>query len=259
MIGLFDSGLGGLTVFRHLRALLPQHDVLYFADQAHVPYGDRRDDDLLALLARNLGYLESAGADAVVMACNTSCAVAATYGWPQTRIPVLDLIASAAAAVVRYDGSRIGVVATAATVRSGAYSRAIARMVPHASIREIAAPELVPLVEAGITAGPVARDAVMRACEPLLGRIDALVLGCTHYPLLTSTFAAVFGDGVALIDPALVQAKAAVDLVRTDRLPPGSGVVRFVTSGEREPFVAGLHRLIPLPGDAHIESLQPAG
>src|SRR5271157_4170747 len=114
MIGLFDSGLGGLTVLARLRERLPYADVLFFADQANVPYGDRPHAELLRLLHANLARFEEYGVDAVVMACNTSCAVAERYGWPNSRAPVLDLIESAALAVERAGFARVGVVATAA-------------------------------------------------------------------------------------------------------------------------------------------------
>ncbi|MBD5654764.1 MAG: aspartate/glutamate racemase family protein, partial [Candidatus Eremiobacteraeota bacterium] len=96
MLGIFDSGLGGLTVLRHVRARLPNEDIVYLADQAHVPYGDRNEDDLVQLLAHNVAILESDGVDVIVMGCNTTCAVAAVRGWPAARVPILDLIAAAA-------------------------------------------------------------------------------------------------------------------------------------------------------------------
>ena len=101
MIGLFDSGLGGLTVVKRVRERLPNADLVFFADQAHVPYGDRTHEDLLRLLRNNLAWLDEQGVEAIAMACNTSCAIAERYGWPETRATVLDLIDSAATAVQR--------------------------------------------------------------------------------------------------------------------------------------------------------------
>ncbi len=212
MIGIFDSGLGGLTVLRAIRARLPTSEILYLADRAHVPYGDRAPAELRALLAANLAYLEAEGADVIAMGCNTSCAIAATYGWPPTRAPILDLIASAASAVAESGARRIGGLATAATVAAGAYGRAMRARDPALHVREFAAPKLVPLIERAAPDAEV-RAAVASACAPLLGAIDALVYGCTHYPLVDGAFAAVLDDGVARIDPAVEQAAAAARLL----------------------------------------------
>ncbi|MFN2450013.1 MAG: glutamate racemase, partial [Candidatus Baltobacteraceae bacterium] len=167
MIGVFDSGLGGLSVVRRLREVLPRHDVVYFADQAHVPYGDRAEPELLGLLAQNLAFLQTQGVNLIVTACNTSCAIADKYGWPAARVPVLDLIESAAIAVQQSGAKHIGVVATAATARSGTYARHIVARMPDAQVKESAAPALVPLVEAGETRGERAHAEVMLACSPL--------------------------------------------------------------------------------------------
>ena len=145
----FRFGPGGLTVLARVRERMPSVDVLFFADQAHVPYGDRTHAELLELLRANLARLEDDGVDAIVMACNTSCAVAERYGWPPTRAPIVDLIESAAIAVSKEGFSRIGVVATAATVGAGSYGRTIRARIPGVDVVEVAAPALVPLVEAG--------------------------------------------------------------------------------------------------------------
>jgi glutamate racemase len=204
-IGIFDSGVGGLTVARRVRELLPAAGIVYFADQRHVPYGDRSIDDLRALLARNVAFLVARGVDAIAMGCNTSCAVAARYGWPDAPVPVLDLIAAAAGAVAASGARRVGVVATTATASSGAYGNAIRARVPVAEVLEVAAPALVPLVEAGVR-GRAAQEAVAAACAGLPGKVDAVVLACSHYPLLDAEFAAVFGERVVRIDPAIAQA-----------------------------------------------------
>ena len=250
MLGLFDSGLGGLTVVRRVRELLPAHDLLFFADQAHVPYGDRTPEDLLRLLHHNLAWLDSRGVDAIVMACNTSCAMAERFGWPQTHAPVLDLIESAALAVERSGFTRVGVVATAATASSGAYGRKIRARVPHAAVYETAAPELVPLVEAGKLEGSEARAAVERACASLPADLDAVLLACTHFPILDAHFAAVLGSGVVRIDPALVQAERTFALVTELGLAPGTGRLECASNGDPQRFGAGLEHLI---GDLHPE------
>lgn len=242
MIGLFDSGLGGLTVLARLRDRLPRADMIFFADQAHVPYGDRTHRELLALLRANLLRFDEYGVDAVVMACNTSCAIAERYGWPPSRAPVLDLIESAAIAVERGGFKRIGVVATAATVGAGSYGRSLRKRVSAIDVVEVPAPALVPLVEAGATDGEAARAAVDEVCAHLPLDLDALVYGCTHYPVLEAHFRAAVGNGVALIDPAIVQAERAAALAGVNC--DGSGNTTYVTNGDDATFQKNIVRLM---------------
>ena len=234
-----------------MRAQLPDTDVVYLADQANVPYGERSEEELVRLLAANVATLEAAGAEAIVMGCNTSCAIASKRGWPPARIPILDLIDAAAEAVAASGATRVGVVATTATARAGAYGAAIRRRVPHADVREVAAPRLVPLVEAGMLAGAEAREAVARACAPLGGDIEALVYACTHYPLLDPVFAEVVGGHAVRIDPAIAQAARAAALVRTRAAASENsagahelGRTRYLTTGALAPFRAALEMLV---------------
>jgi len=247
LIGLFDSGLGGLTVLSRIRERLPSVDVVFFADQANVPYGDRTHAELLTLLQANLTRLESYGVDAIVMACNTSCAVAERYGWPETRVPVLDLIESAAIAVADGGFRRVGVVATAATVGAGSYGRTIRALIGDVDVVEVPAPALVPLVEAGDIDGERARAAVAEVCAHLPLDLDALVFGCTHYPILEKHFREVLGQAIAFVDPAVTQARRTVDLLG-DRAG-GLGETRYITSGDRATFLANVERMRKLQGE----------
>jgi len=232
-------------VLRRVRALLPREDLVFLADRAHVPYGDRTPGDLAELLAQNAAYLASCGVDAIVMGCNTTCAVAAERGWPEIGRPILDLIAAAADAVAASGASRVGVVATTATIRSGAYGRAIRARAPRVvSVREVAAPRLVPLVEAGTLDGPLARAAVALALAPFEEPLDALVLACTHYPLLDAEFAALLGPAVERIDPAAAQAQRAVAFARARGGDGGTGRTRYVTTGDVESFRAALTAIV---------------
>ena len=242
MIGVFDSGLGGLTVVRRLREVLPQHDIFFFSDQAHVPYGDRRETELLELLAQNIAVLEERGVQAIVAACNTSCAVADKFGWPRAGVPVLDLIESAAIAVQQSGAKRIGVVATAATARSGSYARHIQARVPDAHVTEVAAPALVPLVEAGKTEGEEAARAVQEACAALQDA-EAIVLGCTHYPLLIEHFRNC-AAGREVIDPAIVQAQRAALLAGDYSIAAGSGRLDCMTNGDTVQFEASVGKFL---------------
>lgn len=234
MIGVYDSGLGGLTVLAALRKAGIDDDVVYFADQAHVPYGDKSDAELHALLCENLAWLERYGVDLVAMGCNTSCAVAGRLGWPAStfRYPVQDLIANGARAFIASAFRRVAVVATAATVRSHAYAAAIAAVAPGIDVFEIAAPALVPLVESGASDSAQARVAVEAVAREFPDGIDAIVYGCTHYPLLDAHFARAL-PGIARIDPAREQAAAVAGIV-----PPSShsGRTRYVTNGDVTAF-----------------------
>ena len=236
MLGLFDSGLGGLTVLKAVRALAPHEDIVYFADQAHVPYGERTDADLVHLLGENLAFLERFPVGGIVMACNTSCAIGGKYGWPATRERVLDLIDNAARALATTGHQRIAVIATQATVRSGAYARTIALHAPDIHVQEIAAPALVPFVERGDAATPQARAAVAQVVAQIAGPIDALVLGCTHYPLLAEHFRALLSPTTAIVDPAIAQARVAAALCTT----PGNGTIRYFTNGDLSAFEANV-------------------
>ncbi|MDQ2907774.1 MAG: aspartate/glutamate racemase family protein [Candidatus Eremiobacteraeota bacterium] len=237
-----------------MRALLAAEDLVYYADQAHVPYGDRSAAELERLLAHNVAYLEGCGVDAIVMGCNTSCAIAASRGWPRCSVPILDLIAAAADEVAHCGARRVGVIGTLATIRAGAYGDAIRQRDPTIVVQEVAAPALVPLVESGRHIGPLARDAVAAACAQLNGPLDALVLACTHYPLLDSHFAAILAD-VPRIDPAQAQARRAAAFVQqrasTTLAPPlrahGSGHIEYVTTGELEPYRRAVEAIVDAP------------
>jgi glutamate racemase len=256
MLGIYDSGLGGLTVLGALRAAGVTSDVVYFADQAHVPYGDRSEADLAGLLAENFALLDREGVEGVVMACNTSCAVASRRGWPPAHFAVLDLIENAADALAGLGYSRIAVLATAATVRSGAYGRAIRKRLPAAEVLEIAAPALVPLVERGAAGSAVAATAV-GALVATLPAVDAVVYGCTHYPLLDAEFAAALAPQVARFDPASAQAGAARARIAAGTFTPGSATTRYLTNGDLATFERnvrqltgdrnGIVALVPLP------------
>ena len=232
MIGIFDSGLGGLTVVRRVRERLPHADLVFFADQAHVPYGDRTPEDLDRLMRANVAWLDARGVEAIVVGCNTSCAIADAYGWPESSAAIFDLINSATIALQRANARRIGIVATAATVRSGAYGRRIREAIPQSEVWEVAAPALVPLVEAGRIAGDEPRDAVADVCTQLPRELDAVVLACTHYPVLAEHFTAALGAGVRQIDPAFVQADRVAALVESRGHADERGTTRYVTNGD---------------------------
>ena len=242
MIGLYDSGLGGLTVLSALRAAGVTQDVAYFADQAHVPYGDRSDTQIQGYHRENFAALARLGVELLVMGCNSSCAVGQRLGWPKTPFPILDLIETAGRSLSGTSFSRIAVVATPTTVRSGAYGRAIRASLPHADVVEVAAPALVPLVERGAAESDEAGEAVRAVIASLPAELDAVVYGCTHYPLLDRWFAGALDERVVRIDPAQAQAAEARKRIAAARVSPRSGRTVYFTTGDPVAFERGVCR-----------------
>lgn len=230
-LGIFDSGLGGFTVVRRLREHLPQADMLYFADQANLPYGDRTVQELHAIMVANVQLLASCEVDAVVMGCNTSCAVAATEGWPELGVPIFDLLEAGANMVFAGCHLEAAVIATNATVRSAAYTAAIRRRQGTLGVQEAGAPMLVPAIESGAPAARL-REIVASAVGMLEPRYTCIVLGCSHFPLVESFFAEA-APGIAIIDPAVAQAEAVVAFARrSGRDRSGGGTLRAWTNGD---------------------------
>lgn len=203
-LGVFDSGIGGLTVAHALFERLPQESVIYFGDTARVPYGPKSPDTVRRYSAEILSYLLHRGVKAVVVACNTSTALALESLREHSPVPVLGVIEPGArGAVAASRSGAIGVIGTAGTIASGAYERAIRALRPDARVVSQACPLFVPLVEEGWFDHP-ATDLVAREyLRPLAAAgIDVLVLGCTHYPLLKPLLGRVLGAAVRLIDSA---------------------------------------------------------
>ena len=204
-IGIFDSGLGGLTAVRALAAAAPWESFVYLGDTAHAPYGDRSRQELVALSRQNVGFLRGRGVKALLVACNTSTANAMDVMLAENPdLPVMGVIEPAAeAAVSATETGRIGLLATAATVASLAYERAIRRLAPGAEVTASACPRLVPLVEAGRTdpSDPELAAAAREYAAPLLAAgTDTVILGCTHYPIIRAAIRRAVGPDVTLID-----------------------------------------------------------
>lgn len=219
-IGVFDSGIGGLTVAAAIRRHLPNEDIFYLGDTARVPYGGKSRQTVERYSLEISGLLLAENAKLIVVACNTASALALDRLEKSLRVPVLGVVAPGADAAARSsrDG-RIGVIGTRATIASGAYEQAIRRRRPDAHIFSTACPLLVPLIEEGWLDDPVTTAVLERCLAPLLREnIDTLVLGCTHYPLARSTIARVVGPEVTLVDSAENCARAVVDLLTRDGL-----------------------------------------
>jgi glutamate racemase len=273
-IGLFDSGVGGLTVLRQVIRRLPQESTIYLGDNARTPYGTRPDEEVRRFSLECLDEIAARDVKALVVACNTTSAVALGDARRRYPMPVLGVVRpGAAAAALATRSGRVGVIATPATVRSRAYSDAIADEDPGVLIVEHATPELVPLVEAGRLDGPEVEAIVARSLAPLLAgrgegspggtgkRIDTLLLGCTHYPLLEPIIGRLAGPDVAVIDSATATASALAELLAvTDLLAPEGHPARHLqlTTGETAAFERTAERLFG-PGFHTVESIALAG
>lgn len=203
-IGIFDSGVGGLTVFREIRKHFPQEDIVYFGDTARVPYGPKSPQTVLSYSIQNARFLMQCSAKILVVACNTSTAVALEALQMQLTIPVIGVIEPGARAAVSLTrNKRIGVIGTEGTINSGAYERTIRELDPNCRIISQACPLFVPLVEEGWEDHPVARTIASEYIAPLISEgIDTLVLGCTHYPILKPVLSSILGPGIQLVDSA---------------------------------------------------------
>lgn len=203
-IGVFDSGLGGLTVFKALARLMPEESLTYFGDTAHVPYGSKSPEAIARYSTAVARFLAGRGIKLLVVACNTSSAWALPAIRRAVKVPVIGVIepgARAAIAVTR--GGRVGVIGTEATVGSGAYPKALARLAPKTKSVSAACPLFVPLVEEGWWTGAVVEAVARKYAAPLKSaRVDTVILGCTHYPYLKSVLAKALGPKVRLIDSA---------------------------------------------------------
>ena len=234
-IGVFDSGVGGLTVLREIIRRLPGESTLYVGDNGRAPYGVRPDEEVLAFSTESLDALVERDVKALVVACNTSTAVGLGAFRRRYDLPVLGVIRpGAAAAALATRNRRVGVIATPATIRSHAYFNAIKDENPAVEVYEHATPALVPMVEAGELTGVVAQATVADALAPLVGErdadgesifprpagttIDTLLLGCTHYPLIRPLIAEIVGDSVAIVDSATATASALVELLSVNGL-----------------------------------------
>jgi glutamate racemase len=234
-IGVFDSGVGGITVLKPLLELLPQEKFIYFGDLARVPYGNRSPGEIKLFASQTIHWMKRQNVKMIIVACNTSCAVAADV--LQAESIVMNLIEITAQAIAN-QYSRIGVIATNATAKSNAYKTQLQRINPSAEVFEIACPELVPLIEAGLTDEAHAREVLSSYLQPLISlNIDSLIYGCTHYPILAPMIRRILPAHIELIDPARYIA-GTVSLTLTDSKQCASDEtnVKFYISAHSDNF-----------------------
>jgi glutamate racemase len=209
MIGIFDSGIGGLTVARALMEQLPEYDIIYFGDTARTPYGSKSPDTVVKYSVENTEFLLSKGAKIIIMACNTASSVAFETVAEKFNCPLFEVISPAVKLAVRKsEKKRIGVIGTRATVNSGAYEKKIKEISPGAKVYSTPCPLLVPIVEEGWLKRPETKMIVKKYLHPLkIKQIDTLILGCTHYPLLTNIIQKKIGQKVTIVDSSFSTAE----------------------------------------------------
>jgi glutamate racemase len=201
-VGIFDSGLGGLTVVREVQKMLPHEDIVYLGDSARLPYGTKSKRQIIEFSIANAKFLLSKNVKALVVACNTSSANAFYILSRKLTIPVMDVICPASSDAVQLtETGRVGVIGTRATIASGAYEREIKKLNPRVHVFSAACPLFVSLVEEGWINDPITKDVIERYLEPLKKKkIDTLILGCTHYPLLKKAIAQNVKNSIKIID-----------------------------------------------------------
>ncbi|HEY5673968.1 MAG TPA: glutamate racemase [Malonomonas sp.] len=231
-IGIFDSGVGGLTVLKEIIRLLPNEDLLYLGDTARVPYGTKSAATVQKYALESASFLVEKGVKLLVVACNTASAVALPALRERFQLPVIGVIEPGARRAADSRNRRIGVIGTEGTVNSGRYEAAIHELLPDAQVFSAPCPLFVPLAEEGWAEHEVARLTAVEYLQPLIkAQVDTLVLGCTHYPLLRNTLQQVLGPQVLLVDSAEETALTVAALFREQ------GLSRPVHGGRREFFV----------------------
>lgn len=209
-IGVFDSGIGGLTVAREIMRQLPNEKIIYFGDTARVPYGSKSKDTIIRFSKQIVRFLQSEGVKAIVVACNTASAYAIETLEQELDIPIIGVVKPGAqTAAHTTKNHRIGVIATEGTIGSGIYQQFISELDPKCQVFGKPCPLFVPLVEEGLWEDPVTDEISRRYLEELIDiDIDTLIMGCTHYPLIRSTLQRTVGEQVNLVNPAYETAKA---------------------------------------------------
>ena len=245
-IGVFDSGIGGLTVLRELYRQLPNESILYFADTARLPYGTRSREEILQFVREILTWMTQQGVKMIIMACNTSSALALEQVRCEFDVPILGLILPGARAAVQ-KGKRLGVIATPATAASNAYRHAVGEIDATVKVWQVGCPEFVPLIEENRIHDPYTNEVARRYLEPLLqNKIDTLIYGCTHYRHLATLLRSILPSSVQLVDPAehvVAAAEQELELMGLKNTKPPLPTY-FSVSGSPEKFASASRRCL---------------
>lgn len=251
-IGVFDSGIGGLTVAREIMRQMPNEKIIYFGDTARVPYGNKSQETVTRFSEQIVRFLNTFQVKTIVVACNTASAYALDTLEKESEIPIIGVVKPGAkAAVEATRNGRIGVIATAATIGSKIYSKYITELNSDVTIHGKACPLFVPLVEEGLWDDPVTNEIARRYLAELIDiDIDTLILGCTHYPLIRTALGRIMGDRVTLVNPAYetaIELKAMLqemDLLNEETPGLGSNQYEFYVSDKAEQFVRFANSII---------------
>ena len=252
-IGVFDSGVGGLTVAREIMRNLPSEKIVYFGDTARVPYGSKSKDNIIKFSRQIIRFLQTENVKAIVIACNTASALALDEMQQEFDLPILGVVKPGAKVAVETTvNKRIGLIGTEANIRSGVYTRYIKSLDDEAKVFEKACPLFVPLVEEGWLHDDITLQVASRYLEELKEKdIDTLIMGCTHYPLIRSTIRKVMGDKVNLVNPAYETAIELKNLLERDNLAnkcdvdSPSSMYRFYVSDAEEKFKLFANSILP--------------
>ncbi len=253
-VGIFDSGFGGLTVVRRFLSMLPEESIVYFGDNARVPYGSRSQGEIQAFVLEVAEYLVEQGVKALVVACNTATAAARPVLKEPLSLPVVGIIEPGAKeAVMTSHSGEIAVIATEYTVNSGSYQEAIKKYNSRAKVYGQACPLFVPFVEKGKLSGPEVESAAGEYLSFLADTaVDTLVLGCTHYPHLVNVIRRVVGPELRIVDPAVATVATLREVLQKQGLLAPAGNVpghRFYTSADPEQFRRFGQQLLGFPMD----------
>ncbi len=251
-VGVFDSGVGGLTVLHECLVTMPHEDFVYLGDHARLPYGPRPLEEVRRFAREIAAYLEGQGVKLLLVACNTATSAALPQLQEELSIPVVGVITPEAhAAVQATRNRRIGLMATEATVQAGRYAQLVQALDAGAELIPVACPRLVPLIESDEPFGAETTDAVREYAAPLkAAEVDTVILGCTHYPLIRPVFQRVFGRGVTLVFSAEETAREVAETLARKGIENGEGregSYRFLTTGEPALFRALGERFLQLP------------
>jgi glutamate racemase len=259
-IGVFDSGMGGLTVLHECLVTMPHEDFVYLGDAARLPYGPRPLDEVLRFSLEIAGYLEAQGVKLILVACNSATSAALPELQERISVPVVGVITPEAHAAVQVTRNRrIGLMATEATVFAGRYAELVHTLDAGTRFFPVACPELVPLIEGDEPFGAETTEAVRRYAAPLKeADVDTVILGCTHYPLIRPIFQRVFGRDVTLVFSAEETAREVAETLGRKGIeqdPRREGGYRFLTTGDIDRFKELGQRFLQLPLDEveHIE------
>lgn len=240
-IGVFDSGIGGLTVLKEIMEQLPGEDIVYFGDTARIPYGSRSKETVIKYVIQSFKFLMTKNIKAIVIACNTATSLALEESQQEFDIPIIGVVdPGVKASVATTKNNSIGIIGTEGTINSGAYQKKIRKELPNAEIIGVSCPLFVPIVEEGWENTDVAYITALKyLMEFKEHNIDTLVLGCTHYPALRYTLSKIMGDNVTLVNPAYETAKLTRKILKESSLlneKLEGGVYSYYVSDDPEKF-----------------------